>query len=230
MTSIPLFEALQNEQHRKMGCAHIGCFNDKAAAHNKQTAPSTWQGGFYGFLCEGEPRIDSSYISVIGSLLKKSRNGSEKEAASKGEGLLDLDEIQSATQFGNGVDDVKQLSRDIKHYLTATPAEKEALEQVLSHTYKFNRGDDLKHFVEVLSRMKNGEFDPKKTRELVSGIGRAYRTGSDGFNEEGYDGVVFPEKLYNDPEGFEWETPEEFRSARWGKKEDFAFDKKDLYR
>ena len=107
MTSIPLFEALQNEQHRKMGCSHIGCFNDKAKEPSKQTAPSTWQGGFYGFLCEGDKRIDSSYISVIGSLLKKSRNGSEKEAASKGEGLIDFDEIQAASQFGSGVDDVK---------------------------------------------------------------------------------------------------------------------------
>ena len=228
MTPIPLFEALQNEMHRKMGCAHIGCFNETASTFKKTTKPSTWPGGFYGYLCEGETRIDPDFIKVIYLLQKATRNGAEKPAAEKGQGLLDLDEINAVAMFGNGVSDAKQLSKDITNYLDASPAEQEALEQVCQRIWSF---DDvgIKRFLETLSRMQRGEFDPATTRNLIRGISRGYRTGSDGFSEEGVDGMVFPEELWRDPANFEWDDEDPFQSRGVVTYEDVGFDNKDEY-
>lgn len=211
-----------------MGCSHLGCFNESATAMKKKTAPSKWPGGFYGYLCESNEPVDPEVVyGVIGRLSKKTRNGSEKPAEAKGEGYLDMDEVKAAADFGNSMDDAKDLARMVQGYLTATPAEKEALEQILQHTFRFADQESLKRFTEVISRMKNDEFEPRVRRALFSGIKDSFRTGANGFNQEGVDGVVFPEELWRDPEGFEWEDPQEFRSARYGTFKDMAFRKKE---
>ena len=230
MTPIPLFEALQNEMHRKMGCSHLGCFNEAAAVHKKNTRPSTWPGGFYGFLCEGNARIDPDYIRMIGFLSKGLRNGSTKPAEAKGEGYLDMEEIQAAADYGNSIDDAKDLAKAVERYLTAPPAEKEALEQIMQHSLGFRDRESTQRCLDVLSRMKRGEFDTRTTRALFSGIVDAFRTGANGFNDEGLDGMVFPEELWRDPAGFEWDESPEHKSSRYGTRKDLGFSKKDDYR
>lgn len=229
MTSIPLFEALQNEMHRKMGCPHIGCFNEASATFKKTTKPSTWSGGLYGHLCEGNSRIDPDFIRVIYRLQKATRNGADKPAAEKGQGLLDLDELNAVAMFGNGVSDATQLAIDIRNYLDAAPAEKEALEQVCQHIWSF---DDvgIKRFLEVLSRMQRGEFDPATTRNLIHGISRGYRTGSDGFYDEETGDMVFPEELWRDPENYRWDDTDSYQSHSVAGIEDLGFNKEDEYK
>lgn len=223
MTSIPLFETLQNEMHRKMGCSHLGCFNENgSSSFNASRPPSKWPGGFYGFLCEGTQDVDPSVISLIYDLKGKSRQSGEKPASTKGTGYVDTEDIKSAASFGSSVDDIKQIAMDVTRYLDMPLAEQEVLEDTLRHTWHFDR-PNMRRLLTIMSHMKRGDYDNRVTQTLLSGFADALTGRTDDF-ENG-----IPTELFEHPESYIFETPSERVSGSFAPIEKLDTARKESY-
>ena len=246
MTSIPLFESLQNEMHQRMGCSHLGCFNEGNAAKasvKKAGPPSSWSGGFYGFLCEGKRPIDEPVIRTAARLIKGLRRGAAMKAQEKGEALANTDDIRAATMYGGNIEEARAFGNDIARYPSASDRERRALEREASLAFHMDN-ENASRLLDVLARIKSGEFgDPTGRGTLASGliskIGRSLRTGANGFYQEGVEGNSFPEELWRDPAGFAWDDPNSFKSRNqddddfvsdsWGTYADLGENKREAY-
>lgn len=220
MTSIPLFESLQNEMHRRMGCSHLGCFNEAASAKIENarssssplTAPSTWRGGLYGYICEGKGIIDDPIIYTLAESMRDTRRRSSRPASEKGKAQLNIDDIRANTTYGGNVGEAMRFGDEIQRYFDMSDKEKKILEQEATAAFHFHP-EEVGRFLDIVSRLKSGEFgDPtgrSPASRLISKMGRALRTGSDGFYDRGDGSFSFPKKLWEDPLNYEWEEVED---------------------
>jgi len=220
MTSIPLFESLQNEMHRRMGCSSLGCFNEKErkqASHDPSTLPSSWPGGFLGFICEGNAPIGPAVLNTIASIFDSTASGKPREAQDKGEGMLNIEDIRASSTYGGNVEEQDSLSADVFNYPDASPHARHILEQEIKKGFGFATDEDARRFLDVASKMKRNEgITPNDVARIVPRMGRAFRSGSDGFYVEGVEGTVFPEKLWENPTKFLWEDDNRNVSRSFG--------------
>lgn len=234
MSSIPLFESLQNEMHRRMGCPNLGCFNEgrssvvnaaKRRKQNQVSLPSSWPTGFYGYICEGFGNpIDEGSIWTIGRLYKDLRKGNAKDASENGLAAANIDDIRAATVYGGAVDEVDRFGNEIAGYATASEKEKRIIEQEAMKGFSLASLGDAKRCLDVLSMLKNMPKGDARVNRLIGKIGHAFRTGSDGFSEEGVEGNVFPVAVWKDPFGYTWDDVKEHVSGSYGTYEQLGSD------